>query len=92
MASNAACMDCTCAATRVEMRWKRLGANAPPKPRRLSTHTPAEPSPVNHRKHCVQRSACWIWQNLYADSASTTYDAARVCSPPAVSQMARPRA
>lgn len=42
---------------------RRLGAKAPPKPRRRSMQTPAEPLLSCHRKHCVQRSACCTGQN-----------------------------
>eukprot|EP00965_Chrysotila_dentata_P018340 610285-Pleurochrysis_carterae.AAC.1 len=43
---------------------------------RLSTTTPALPSSSHHTKHCVHRSALCTGQNLYADSASTTYGTA----------------
>eukprot|EP00965_Chrysotila_dentata_P036901 1227879-Pleurochrysis_carterae.AAC.1 len=63
------------------MRSNRFGAKAPPKPMRLSITTPARPSVPHHTKHCVHRSARWTGQNLYADSASATYGAARVRGP-----------
>eukprot|EP00965_Chrysotila_dentata_P105313 3478283-Pleurochrysis_carterae.AAC.1 len=61
-ASKAACLAWTHAATSVEIRSKRLGAYAPPKPIRRSTTTPAVPSSRHQTKHCSQRSPRWTGQ------------------------------
>eukprot|EP00965_Chrysotila_dentata_P013600 450634-Pleurochrysis_carterae.AAC.1 len=63
----------------------------------MSTTTPARPSLSHHTKHCIHHSDLCSGQNLYADSASTTYRRGRSPSPASssaatVSRMAVARA
>eukprot|EP00965_Chrysotila_dentata_P076147 2515409-Pleurochrysis_carterae.AAC.2 len=46
----------------------------------MSNTTPARPSRSHHTKHCIHHSALCRGQNLYADSASTTYRRGRSSS------------
>eukprot|EP00965_Chrysotila_dentata_P039825 1323095-Pleurochrysis_carterae.AAC.1 len=63
----------------------------------MSITTPALPSLSHRTKHCNHHSALCTGQNLYADSASTTYmrglsSSVALASAPTVSRMATARA